>query len=83
MDPMGRARVVYDIVKLEEFGRPCKRRDKAGCTGQDVFREAFWAAAPKGTKSCRTQWDFVCSFVRPFIRLFIRSFVRLSVCSFV
>ena len=34
---------------------------------------AFWAAAPKGTKSCRTQGDFrssFCSFVRssPLIR---------------
>ena len=26
----------------------------------------FWAAAPKGTKSCRTQGTFVRSFVRPF-----------------
>ena len=29
---------------------------------------AFWAAAPKGTMSCRTQGDF-------------RSFVRPSVCA--
>ena len=30
----------------------------------------FWAGAPNGTKSCRTQWDFrlsVCSFVHLFI----------------
>ena len=31
---------------------------------------AFWAAALKGTKSCRTQGDFRLS-----IRLFVRSFV--------
>ena len=50
----------------------------------------FWAAAPKGMKSCRTQGDFrssVClfvhSFVRLFVRLFVCSFVHLLVCSFV
>ena len=30
----------------------------------------FWAAAPKGTKSCRTQGDF-CSSFRPFVRPFV------------
>ena len=31
----------------------------------------FWAAAPKGTMSCRTQGDF-----RSSVRAFVRSFVR-------
>ena len=35
----------------------------------------FWAAAPKGTKSCRTQGDFRSS-VRPFVRSSVRPFVR-------
>ena len=38
------------------------------------FRQAFWAAAPKGTKSCRTQGDFcwsVCPFVCWSVCLFI------------
>ena len=40
-----------------------------------VFYRTFWAAAPKGTKSCRTQGDFrssvhpsVCLSVRPSVR---------------
>merc|ERR1712105_406691 len=48
---------------------------------------SFWTAAPRGTKSCRTQGTFVhpfvCSFVHSFIRLFVRLFVQLFVCSFV
>ena len=32
----------------------------------------FWAAAPKGTKSCRTQGDF-CSSVCSFVHLFVCS----------
>ena len=32
----------------------------------------FWAAAPKGMKSCRTQGDF-CSFVCPFVCSFVRA----------
>ena len=36
---------------------------------------SFWAAAPKGTKSCRTQGDF-----RSSVRSFVRPFVRSSVC---
>ena len=52
----------------------------------------FWAAAPKGTKSCRILGTyvylsvclficlFVCSFVHLFIRLFICLFVRSFVC---
>ena len=34
----------------------------------------FWAVAPKGTKSCRTQGDF-----HLFLRLFVRPSVRPSV----
>ena len=45
-------------------------------TGLDIFKDAkyiagFWAAAPKGTKSCRTQGDFrssVCPSVRSSVR---------------
>ena len=33
----------------------------------------FWAAAPKGTKSCRTQGEFLS--VRPFVRSSVRSSV--------
>ena len=29
------------------------------------WRTCFWAAAPKGMKSCRTQRTFVCSSIRP------------------
>ena len=47
-----------------------------GNTAFSAFFWCFWAAAPKGTKSCRTQGDFR-SFVRSFVRLFIHS----SVCS--
>ena len=39
--------------------------------GRSVGRSPFWAAAPKGTKSCRTQGTFVHSFVCPFVRLFV------------
>ena len=37
----------------------------------------FWAAAPKGTMSCRTQGDFRSS-VRPFVRSFVRPPQALS-----
>ena len=36
-----------------------------------LFLFPFWAAAPKGTKSCRTQGDFrssVCAYIRSFVR---------------
>ena len=41
----------------------------------NLFSSSFWAAAPKGTKSCRTQGDF-CSSVRSFVRSSVRSSVR-------
>ena len=32
---------------------------------QRIFCPSFWAAAPKGTKSCRTQGESVRPYVRP------------------
>ena len=31
----------------------------------------FWAAAPKGTKSCRTQGESVCPSIRPSIHTYV------------
>ena len=36
--------------------------------GDLSLKAGFWAAAPKGTKSCRTQGDFL-SFVRSSVRV--------------
>ena len=35
----------------------------------------FWAAAPKGTKSCRTQGESVRPFIHPSVRPSVRMYV--------
>ena len=52
-------------------------KSRSGKTG---ILDTFWAAAPKGTKSCRTQGDFclsVCPLVRSLVRLSVPPPVRV------
>merc|ERR1712074_280124 len=47
-------------IRGQRYPLPCLAWLKIGMRGR--------AAAPKGTKSCRTQGTFVCSFVCPSVR---------------
>ena len=53
-----------NLLKMIEFSRKLKPVEQK-IAQKSIQRNGFWAAAPKGTMSCRTQGTFVCAFLRP------------------
>ena len=65
-----------DLGILLRFGSYCLDLGYLAEFGSEMMdlrpELVFWAAAPKGTKSCRSQGDF-CSSVHSFVCLFVHS----------